>query len=218
MDYTEKADLKLAAALLFTSSGVSFQNCLRMARAMTLAERRAAVKKAFQHLEFFDAVLREFEHLYLTYDLIVSAACFGQLKRHRMATITCQRYSPALGVTIPPKIIAGGLEEPFLRVVKKTEEIYASLRKTHPAAAAYVLTNAHQKRVLLTVNARELYHISRLREDAHAQWDIQRLSFQMTKIAKEVMPLTFMLVGGKDAYPEIYQKIFGAVPSQIPPP
>jgi thymidylate synthase ThyX len=69
----------------------------------------------------------------------------------------------------------------------------------------------------LTVNARELYHISRLREDAHAQWDIQNVSREMSKLAKKKLPLTFMLIGGKDKYPEIYKSVYGVTPKVIPP-
>ncbi len=65
---------------------------------------------------------------------------------------------------------------------------------------------------MLKVNAREFYHISRLREDATAQWDIQDVVRTMSDLAKKVMPLTCLLTGGKDAYPEIYQDIFGCPP------
>ena len=48
----------------------------------------------------------------------------------------------------------------------------------------------------------------RLREDATAQWDIRALVGKMSHLVKEAMPLTFSLIGGKDVYPEIYEKIF----------
>lgn len=83
--------------------------------------------------------------------------------------------------------------------------------------AQYILTNAHRRRVLMTVNARELYHISRLREDAHAQWDIQIVSAEMSKLAKKKLPLAFMMIGGKDKYPEIYKNVYGIPPKLIPP-
>ena len=58
-------------------------------------------------------------------------------------------------------------------------------RKKAPLAAAYVLTNAHRKRVLMKFNARELYHLARLRADAHAQWDIRELAEKMLQQAKK---------------------------------
>ncbi|HEB36765.1 MAG TPA: hypothetical protein ENI18_13150, partial [Candidatus Aminicenantes bacterium] len=70
---------------------------------------------------------------------------------------------------------------------------------------------------LLKVNARELYHISRLREDATAQWDIRRTAGAMSRLAKKVMPLTCLLMGGKDSYSKIYKDIFGKPPKLSPP-
>ena len=214
VDYTAKADLMLAAVLLHTSTGISFRNCRRMAKDMTGKNREEVIKKAFQHMEFYDAVLREFEHIRLTYDLVMSASCFAQMKRHRMATITCQPYDPALGVTIPPKLKG---EKRFFELVRETEQVYDDIQKENPTAAQYVLTGAHRKRCLMTVNARELYHVSRLREDVHAQWDIRDLAEEMTGIAKKVMPMTMLLAGGKDRYPEIYEKIYGRPPRVLPP-
>ncbi len=104
------------------------------------------------------------------------------------------------------------MEEEFKEIIAKTNRIYDLIYKKIPAAAPYILTNAHRKRILIQVNARELYHISRLREDTHAQWDIQNLSRAMTKEAKKVMPLTLGLIGGKDKYAQIYQMLYGKLP------
>jgi len=109
------------------------------------------------------------------------------------------------------------LDKEFKSIVKKTEELYYKMYPKIGTYAQYILTNAHRRRVLLGVNARELYHISRLREDAHAQWDIHQISAQMSELAKKKMPLTFMLIGGKDRYPEIYNKVYGHNPKILPP-
>jgi flavin-dependent thymidylate synthase len=217
VDHTDQADNKLVASLIHTSSGVSYQNCQRIVKDMKKPARAAIVKKACEYMEFYDSTLREFEHVYLTYDLVMSSGCFGQMKRHRMATLTSQLYETELGVTVPPKIKAAGLEKEFLAAVKLSEELYAEMKKDAPVAAQYVLTGAHRQRSLMTLGARELYHISRLREDPHAQWEILELSAEMTKLAKSAMPLTMLLIGGKDVYPEIYQKVYGRAPKVLPP-
>jgi len=148
---------------------------------------------------------------------VISATCFAQLKRHRMATLTTQPYDPNLDVTVPPSIREIGAEDDFRRMVVRTNDVYSRLRSEMEEAADYVLTNAHRRRVLLKVNARELYHISRLREDATAQWDIRCIAAEMSRLAKEAMPLTHMLLGGKDAYPEVYEKVYGKLPKLLPP-
>ena len=134
-----------------------------------------------------------------------------------MATLIAQPYDLALGVTIPPSIKDIGSQKDFLDVIDRTEECYRTLRKSLKAGAEYVLTNAHRRRVLMKVNARELYHMARLREDRTAQWDIRQIVSQMSLKAREVMPLTFLLIGAKDSYPNIYRELFGKFPKLHPP-
>ncbi len=215
--FTPDGDDRILAALLHTGSRDSYADGLARVRAAGPAQRKGLVRRAFRFMEFYDFPLREFEHADLTYDLVVSASCFAQLKRHRMATLTRQRYDRRLGVTVPPSIVEIGAEREFLEMTDRTSEVHARLEKAVGPAADYVLTNAHRRRVLLKLNARELYHVSRLREDASAQWEIRRVAAEMSRLAKKVMPLTCLLLGGKDAYPEVYAAVFGRPPKTAPP-
>jgi flavin-dependent thymidylate synthase len=207
--YTPDADNILIAALLHRTSNLPFNKCLKKAQKLMLYQKKEVMKAAGQYLKLYDTVLREFEHINLTYDLIVSASCFAQLKRHRLATITAQPYDPALGITIPKSISEIGEQDKFTEVIHKTEDVYEKLYKKTPLAAQYVLTNAHQKRVLFSLNVRELYHVSRLREDKTAQWDIRNKAKKMVEAAKHFMPLSLMFIGAKDKFSAIYQDIFG---------
>lgn len=217
VDHTRDADDRLVAALLHTSTSLPYSACFRMARRCRPEEKREIVKKALQHMEFYDFVLREFEYVDLTYDLVVSATCFAQLKRHRMATLTTQKYDINLGVTVPPSIEEIGFRKAFCEMIDRTNDVYACLKEKTGRAADYVLTNAHRRRVLFKVNARELYHMSRLREDPTAQWDIRQTVGKMTALAREVMPLTCLLLGGKESYPDVYRSVFGRRPKFDPP-
>ncbi|MBU0574321.1 MAG: FAD-dependent thymidylate synthase [Candidatus Margulisbacteria bacterium] len=208
--YTPKADEMTVAALMYTVSKAPFKECLAKAESLSKEEKMELLKTALKNMEFYDATLREFEYVDLGYDLIVSSACFGQLKRHRMATLTCQEYDPCLGVTIPPAIVTRGYKDEFMRIVDLTNKAYEKLK------TPYVLTGAHRKRAHFKCNARELYHISRLREDQHAQWDIQNISKEMVEQAKTVMPLTLLTCCGKDVYAGIYKGIFGSHPKVLP--
>ncbi len=217
VEFTKEADTKLVAALLHSTSLSSYKQCLKKARTLSHEDKLDLVKTAFQYMEFYDAVLREFEHIDLIFDLIVSASCFAQLKRHRIATLTVQKYNPELGVVIPPSIEKIGMKSEFLEVIEKTNKVYYSLKKALEVGAEYILTNAHQRRVLFKTNARELYHFSRLREDSTAQWDIRSLAKKMRQASAQVMPLTCLLLGGKGAYPETYQSLFNKLPCFLPP-
>jgi flavin-dependent thymidylate synthase len=217
VDCTSDADNKLLASLLHTASSRDYQTCLTRIKQLPAARRRKLIQEAFVRMEFYDFPLREFEYVGFTFDIVLSASCFAQLKRHRMATLTCQRYDPRLGATVPPSIEAIGEKNAFQENVARTNDVYSDLKKDIGQAADYILTNAHRRRVLLRINARELYHISRLREDQTAQWDIRRLAQCLSDQAKKVMPLTCLLLGGKDAYPDVYKKVFGRHPKLFPP-
>ncbi len=212
VDYTQNADNKLLAVLMHTSSGASFAECFSRTEKQTLARKKEIFKLACQDLQAYDAVLREFEHLYLTFELVISAAAFAQLKRHRLTTITTQLYDPDLGWTIPVSIAEMKEHRNFKEVLSRTEEVFDKLATVNSYAAQYVLTNAHQRRVLITLNARELYHLSRLREDPSAQWDIRDIVGRMVEQARNVMPLTLLLAGGKESYPKVYQDLYGKPP------
>ena len=215
VEYTKDGDDAIVSALLHSSSNLSYDECKSLSKKLTTEDKNKLFQTAWSNMQFYDSMLREFEYTNLTYDVVLSSACFGQLKRHRMSTITSQEYNPLLGVTIPESIKETGMEKRFQEIVDKTNNLYYEIHKELPLAAPYILTNAHRKRVLIRVNAREMYHVSRLREDAHAQWDIQNISRYMSEEAKKVMPLTFKFIGGKDRFNDIYKDIYGKMPDVV---
>jgi thymidylate synthase ThyX len=204
--FSPSADNRIATALLFSSSDINYSKCLSIVSKMTTLAKRTLFKTAFANLQAHDAVLREMENVDLQFELVLSSSCFAQLKRHRMSTIIAQDYNPHLGVTVPPSIKAIGQRKDFTEIMRHTQHAYEQIKKKAPLTAAYVLTNAHRKRVLMKFNARELYHLARLRADQHAQWDIRDLTEKMLKQAKKVMPLTLMMACGKDNFPELKNK------------
>ena len=208
LDATPEADDKVVAALLHSASHLPLAGCREIAARMGRREKEALVKTALERIKPYDAAPREFEQVGLTFELTISATCFAQIKRHRMASITCQEYDPALGVTVPPGVAAIGMERPFRDLCARTEETWEKIRRTAPAAAAYILTNAHRRRVAMRVSARELYHLARVRADRHAQWDIRETAGRMVADGREVMPLTLMLAAGKDGFDALYARVF----------
>ncbi len=205
---TPGADERIVAALIHRSSDMPMAECLNIAAGMPAGKKAELIKTVCRHMKAYDSVPREFEYADLHFELTVSATCFAQLKRHRMAAITVQDYDPGLGVTVPPAIREIGMEKDFMTGAARAEETYERIRKAAPAAAAYILTNAHRRRVSLKINARELYHIARLRADRHAQWDIRETAKAMVDAGRTAMPLTLMLAAGKDCFPALHEEVF----------
>ena len=167
------------------------------------------IREFMRYSNPWEAATREFEAVDFTFEVVLSAACFGQMKRHRMTTQLMQDYDPGLGYTYPPSVEETGLAEEFKRLYENTSATYNKLTEFHPLAAQYVLTNGHRRRMLVKVNAREIYHISRLREDIHAQWDIRQVASDMVELAREKAPITLLLAFGKDVFEEKKKEIFG---------
>ncbi|MBN2378487.1 FAD-dependent thymidylate synthase [candidate division WOR-3 bacterium] len=209
---TDEADNRSLAALLHRVSASSYEACMKTVEGMNDDQRLELIKIAFERAELYDAMLPELEHLHLTFEFICSASCFAQLKRHRMASISPQPYDPSLGFAIPQPIKDIGRLADYKRIMEQSLTLYHRIAKRSQVPASYALTNAHRRRVLVSLDARELYLFSRLRSDAHAQAEIQDVSNQMVSLCRAVMPLTMMLAGGKDAYPEMYAHLFGHPP------
>jgi len=205
---TPDGDNKILAALLHSSSSLPLEACLTVAAGMKPAQKKAFLKTVFRHMKSYDLPPREFECADLQFDMAISASCFAQMKRHRMATLTSQDYDPDLGVTVPPAIREIGMEKPFRDIIAATDDLYERIRAVTPEAAPYVLTNAHRKRVAMKINARELYHIARLRADRHAQWDIRAVSEKMLALGRKAMPLALMMAAGKDGFTALHERYF----------
>lgn len=61
--------------------------------------------------------------------------------------------------------------------------------------ARYVLPNACETKMIMTMNARSLYNFFRLRCCNRAQWEIRELAWQMLKLCREAAPTLFAKAG-----------------------
>ncbi|HOU53947.1 MAG TPA: FAD-dependent thymidylate synthase [Myxococcota bacterium] len=202
---TPRGDETLLAALISEAAGLDAREALREAEALGEEGRRALFEAVVAHLGPHDSLPRAFEHGIVQVELVISAAAFGQLKRHRISSPTPGPYDPALGVTVPPTMREEALREVLLEGVREAEDLARRLGGPGEPVAAYCLLNAHRRRVWWTLNLREVYHVSRLREDGHAQWDIRSLTRSLAGLVREAFPLCASRLGGKDQFPRPVQ-------------
>jgi len=193
-------DSKVGSLLIQWSSGRSLESAVKMWSELDGQSREELFKDSLSGLGIHDSLPRIWEFFRAEFQLVLSATAFAQLKRHRMCSRLVSVYDPILGVTVPASISDAGLEEDFMKGLHEAARTAGTLGKLYP----YMLTNAHRRRVVLSMNGRELYHFSRLREDAHAQWDIREIAHRMLSALKEKAPLTFMLTGGKSEVSDLF--------------
>ena len=133
----------------------------------------------------------------------VSRALTHQLVRHRLASFNQQSqryvaYANGLDV-IKPASIAENPEASklFDEMIDKTIEAYkAFLDAGIPAEdARYLLPNAAETKIVVTMNIRELLHFFSLRCCNRAQWEIRDLAWRMLELAKPTAPFIFCDAG-----------------------
>jgi flavin-dependent thymidylate synthase len=212
IDFTPDADDKILAAYLSVYHSIHYPDALNHIKSMNPSQKENIFKSMFEPMEFFDSPPREFELVDITFNAVISASNFAQLKRHRMATLISGEYNINFGNTLPKTIISNNLEKEFQNIIDMTNNTYLKINEKSPNSADYILTNSHRKQVSMKMNLRELYHFVRLRDDQHAQWDIRNLAIKISKKVKELMPYSSLLLCGKSQFIEEYKRIFNKTP------
>lgn len=128
----------------------------------------------------------------------VSRVLSHQLVRHRLASFSqqSQRYvsfDKGFSYQVPPSIVKDeSLRREYDGIMEQLAEFYRHVRdRGIPAEdARFVLPNAADTRLVMTMNARELRHFFRLRCCRRAQWEIRAMA---TEILRQVRKLALPL-------------------------
>ncbi|MBN1551673.1 FAD-dependent thymidylate synthase [bacterium] len=197
---TPDADDIVLSALSARNDSTPLQNIIENIQGQPANEKAKPITDMLHLLNPWDPVPRELEYGVFRFEIIISAAAYGQFKRHRMATMTPSSYDPSLGLCIPPLLSETGTSELLLKIAEEADTWHRKLSEIDTMIAPYALLGAHRRRVIVQMNARELIHLSRLREDIHAQWDIRTIVSEMILLAKKEMPLCLSLAMGKHRF------------------
>ena len=153
------------------------------------------------------------EHASFTFGIEgVSRVLLAQITRHRIASfsVQSQRYvcqsnaKEGFDYILPPAIEALGEE-----AVSEFKEQMNTMQKWYEKwilrlggggeksneDARFVLPNACETKMILTMNARELLHFFSIRCCNRAQWEIRALAWEMLKICRKEAPVLFENAG-----------------------
>jgi thymidylate synthase (FAD) len=171
---------------------------------------------------FLRARLREghesiIEHASATFEISgISRACSHQLVRHRLASYSqeSQRY---VDMSDPDRVVPDAIRASpeaygvWSSFVDQVKDIYSELRGLgiRKEDARFVLPNAAETRIVMTMNFRELRHFFRLRLAPEAQWEIRHVALEVLKQLAPHAPTVFgdMLAEVQDKYPVFYSDV-----------
>ncbi len=193
-----EATIAMAAKLCYSPSDIA-----------SLKEKTAAKdQKGFVEKLMKMGHMSPIEHASFTFAVEgISRACSHQLVRHRLASYSqqSQRYvseEAGFDYVIPPTIKGDAeLEKYFVEFMAKAQKAYNQIVKklnkkgiAGEAAnqdARFVLPNAAETKIMITMNARELLHFFRQRCCNRAQWEIRAMATEMLKLVNSIAPTVF---------------------------
>ena len=171
---------------------------------------------------FLRARLREghesiIEHASATFEISgISRACSHQLVRHRLASYSqeSQRY---VDMSDPDLVVPDAVKaspeayEVWSSFVDQVKDVYSDLRGLgiRKEDARFMLPNAAETRIVMTMNFREFRHFFRLRLAPAAQWEIRRVALEILKQLTPHAPTVFgdTLTEVQNNYPALYSDV-----------
>lgn len=162
--------------------------------------------------------LSPFEHVSYTFYIEgISRVTSHQLVRHRLASYSqrSQRYvkHDNFDYVIPPSLEGKNVKvnsqeidavQYYKQCMDEISVMYNNLNNAlgncgeiSNQDARYVLPNACETRIFVTMNARELMHFLGERLCLRAQWEIRAMADKMLNLVKEVSPIIFNNIGPK---------------------
>ena len=196
-----EAVVAMAAKLCYSPSGVE-----ELKEKIEAKDQAAFVEKlaSIGHLS-------PIEHVSFTFGIEgISRACSHQLVRHRVASYSqqSQRYVKAeqFAYVIPPSIkqdpalvrefekCMAEAQENYTKVLKRLEEL-GYQGEAGQQDARYLLPNAAETKIVVTMNARELLHFFRVRCCNRAQWEIRQMAELMLHHVRGAAPTIFAKSG-----------------------
>lgn len=196
LNYTPEADklASLAAKLCYSDSDIEgLQEKIEQHEQATFIEK---IVKIGHH-----SVL---EHVTFTFGIEgVSRALTHQLVRHRIASYSQKsqryvKYTDGFEYIFPESIKRNDyFSKKYKELMGNIAELYKEMLEAEIPAedARYILPNACETKIIVTMNARELLHFFRIRCCNRAQWEIRILAEEMLKLCLKKAPAIFRYAG-----------------------
>ena len=213
VDYDPAAEELFLAACLYRFGGSSFAECRAAAANMSAGQKAALAREALGRLDKYDAPLRELEHITYTFDAVMDQGGYFEIKRHRMMTQSPQGLTCDLGYAVPRAFDAAGFLDDYRTAMQAAAEAYCTLAAEFPEEASYVVPNAFNRRLLMTLNLREAFHLCELRGAPGAHFSVRRVAGQMYEAIARAHPVLagYMRCRDNPHWTEIEREFFVAV-------
>jgi thymidylate synthase ThyX len=210
ISYDSDNEYRILAAALYRGGHASFAQALDYVQKAGEEERQRLAGLLLDNLGQYDMPLRELEHALFTFDVTLDQGAYNELKRHRMMTQSPQLLTTKLGYAIPRRFSAAGLEDTYRDAMQSAQRLYEKLTEINADTAAYVVPNAYNRRVLITLNLRSAFHFLSLRSAPSAHFSMRRIAQKMAEEMKTCSPLfgKYLRVSSQETWQAIEANYF----------
>ena len=186
-----QAEEKLVAALIYLGSFAPYEEVWRRVIDLDSDARWEIIENSFSERGSYDAPPRELEVVDYTFEYLMDYGAYREFKRHRMQSYFPQPATVAHGYRVPPVVRDGGMADVFDEAIGQAEAAFRMVSEFSPLVAQYLVTHAHNRRVLSKLNLRECYHLFELRTSTMAHASIREPVKEAMRLAAEVHPRLF---------------------------
>jgi len=186
--FDRNAETRVVAACLYRHGRAPYDEVWARASSMTPEDRLAVIEAALGRLDGHDTPIRELEHTTYTFDIVCDQGAYFDLKRHRMMTQSPQAPTVELGYAVPRAFDDAGLGAAYRDAVDLATDAYHEIARQFPREAAYLVTNAHNRRFLATMNLRQLYSLVPLRARESGHFSYRRAALLIYEAVRAVHP------------------------------
>ncbi len=179
---------RVLAAALYRYKSISYAQALQQIVLLTQEQKSALIKTILDLPEKYDIPIRELEHINFTFDVVLDQGAYFELKRHRMMTQSPQALSPTWGYATPLWIAEAGLSQAYAASMQRIIDAYPLFEAQMPGIGSYLIPNAFNRRVLLTLNLRSMFHLIKLRCAPNAHFSIRLITEKMLEKISGIYP------------------------------
>ncbi len=185
----QKAQNKIVAALLYEQQKVPYDIILKNVKKMS-KKTKSQLITSFANLRKNrrQRPPRAFEMTQYTFDIVGNFGMFRDLHRHRVLTLERQLLTTDHGFLVPKEIYSFGIEKEFTDCMKRSKQVFDSMRTKYPLQAQYVVNFAYNYPFFMNLNLREASHLIELRTIPQGHIDYRQVAQKMFLAIKKAHP------------------------------
>mgnify|MGYP005992085997 CR=1 FL=1 len=187
VDFDPDGEMKVIAAAMYTSSGLSDESLLQATRAMS-NDLRADVLNSYvgERGNRRHKPGRAFERTRYRFDVLTDYGAFRDLQRHRILSLDWQPLGVERGYDTPADVVEAGFGPQWDEVMLTAASLFAKISdQVNPESAQYVVPMAYRIRFYMDMNAREAMHVLELRTAPQGHSSYRRVCQEMHRLIED---------------------------------